>query len=114
MASTKKRKIEALKRRLAHLEVRFSKNPSLTYDGQEISALKYALDCIDKAENDFVRGYACAAAVIAKTEGADQGKDLLGEGGFGLSDLVEANCEQCDIDAIYPPDEDDSDDGGYF
>jgi hypothetical protein len=55
-----------------------------------------------KKPDAFTKGYACAAAVIAHVEGAAMGRNLLREGGFSYGDLVDADCEECDIKALFP------------
>ena len=51
-------------------------------------------------EKEFVRGYACAAAFVARWE-PTCAQEIISEGGFKKKDLIAAECEQADIDSIY-------------
>lgn len=56
-------------------------------------------------EKEFIRGYACACALVGNPFGLGMptaAEEILGEGGFTKSDLLAAGVEQCDIDHIFP------------
>jgi len=54
-----------------------------------------------KLKDSWAKGFACAAAIVAKEDGfVGYGAELVRLGGFNLKDLKNAEVEQCDIDDL--------------
>lgn len=57
-----------------------------------------------KGEKAFIRGYACATAFVGGKPGLGMptsAQEMIRESGYTKEDLIEAEVEQSDIDAIY-------------
>ena len=54
-----------------------------------------------KKKDDFVRGFACAAAIVAREDGfVGNGMTLLKSGGFYLAGLAALGVDESDIEAL--------------
>lgn len=52
-------------------------------------------------DKHWTQGFACAARLAAEEDGPEMGQRICRQGGFSKQDLVEAECEQSDIDEIF-------------
>lgn len=57
-------------------------------------------------DKHWTHGFACAARLVADFDGKSTAQTICREGGFSKQALLDAECEQSDIDAIFPEDED--------
>lgn len=52
-------------------------------------------------DKHWTQGFACAAFLAGENDGQDVAQRICREGGFDKQDLIDAECEQSDIDAIF-------------
>jgi hypothetical protein len=56
-----------------------------------------------RSKDDFTRGYACAAGVVAYLDGTtSNAREIIKQGGFDYNFLVKADVDEGDLARIYP------------